>query len=66
MNDTPHLMAIIESKMAQVRTNLEHYSFARAKSLLTEIEIYSADLRYGLGKPASQGSEPWRPNSIGH
>ena len=66
MNDTPHLMAIIESKMAQVRTNLSHNSFARAKSLLNEVEIYSADLRYGLGAPRSQGDEPSRPATMGH
>ena len=61
MNDTPHLMAIIESKMSQVRTHLEHNSFARAKSLLSEIEIYSADLTHGLGATQPQGREPWRP-----
>lgn len=48
MNDTPHLLAIIESKMAQVRTRLEHNSFAKAKSLLTEIEIYTDDLRSAI------------------
>ena len=66
MNDTPHLMAIIDSKMAQVRTHLEHNSFARAKSLLGEIEIYSADLSHGLGAPRPQEGKPWRPASIGH
>ena len=48
MNDAPHLMAIIESKMAQVRTRLEHNSFEKAEALLKEVAIYSEDLRYSL------------------
>jgi hypothetical protein len=48
MNDTPHLLAIIESKMAQVRTHLEHNSTRKAQELLAEVEIYSEDLRYKL------------------
>lgn len=48
MNDTPHLMAIIESKMAQVKTNLEHDSVAKAKSLLNEVKIYTEALRTSL------------------
>ncbi|WP_428375851.1 hypothetical protein [Lichenicoccus sp.] len=48
MNDTPHLLAIVESKMAQVRTQLEHGSETRAKELLEEIRIYSEELRLHL------------------
>lgn len=48
MNDNPHILAIIESKMAQVRTRLEHNSFAKARSLLLEVEIYADDLRSNL------------------
>ena len=48
MNDTPHLLAIIESKMAQVRTRLEHNSIAKAMALLDEVKIYAEDLRTGL------------------
>ena len=48
MNDGPHLLAIIESKMAQVRTRLEHNSFEKAKALLEEVAIYSEDLRFRL------------------
>jgi hypothetical protein len=44
MNDTPHLLAIMESKLAQVRTRLEHNSIAKAQALLREIEIYADDL----------------------
>jgi len=45
MNDNPHLLAIIESKMAQVRTRLEHNSFEKAQSLLAEVQIYTDELR---------------------
>jgi hypothetical protein len=45
MNDSPHLLAIIESKMAQVRTRLEHNSVAKAQALLMEVEIYADELR---------------------
>jgi len=45
MNDSPHLLAIMESKMAQVRTRLEHNSVAKAQALLREVEIYADDLR---------------------
>jgi TfoX/Sxy family transcriptional regulator of competence genes len=48
MNDGPHLLAIIESKMAQVRTQLEHNGTVKAQELLTEVEIYTEDLRYSL------------------
>jgi hypothetical protein len=48
MNDSPHLLAIIESKMAQVRTHLEHDSPRKAQELLSEVEIYAEDLRYTL------------------
>nr|WP_321983476.1 hypothetical protein [uncultured Lichenicoccus sp.] len=48
MNDTPHLLAIVESKMAQVRTQMEHGSAARARELLEEIRIYSKELRLNL------------------
>lgn len=48
MNDTPHLLAIVESKMAQLRTNIEHNSFDKARDLLAEIEIYAKGLRTGL------------------
>ncbi len=50
MNDSPHIMAIIESKMAQVRTRLEHNSFEKAKSLLDEVAIYADELKYALSK----------------
>ncbi len=45
MNDTPHLLAILESKLAQVRTQLEHNGFSKAKSLLEEVIIYSDDMQ---------------------
>jgi hypothetical protein len=45
MNDNPHLLAILESKLAQVRTQLEHNGFLKAKSLLEEVILYSDDLR---------------------
>ncbi|WP_171034180.1 hypothetical protein [Lichenicoccus roseus] len=48
MNDAPHLLAIVESKMAQVRTQLEHGSPAKAKELLEEVRIYSQALRLDL------------------
>ncbi len=48
MDDSPHLLAIIESKMAQVRTRLEHNSFAKANALLLEVKIYADDLRMVL------------------
>jgi hypothetical protein len=48
MNDTPHLLAIIESKLAQVRTRLEHNSFAKADALLLEVKIYADDLRFAV------------------
>lgn len=48
MNDSPHLLAIIESKMAQVRTRLEHNSFETAQSLLTEVKIYADELRHSV------------------
>jgi hypothetical protein len=48
MNDSPHVLAIIESKMAQVRTRLEHNSIEKAKALLAEVKIYADDLRYNL------------------
>lgn len=49
MNDTPHTLAIIESKMAQVRTRLEHNSYEVAKSLLQEVKIYAEELRMDIG-----------------
>jgi hypothetical protein len=48
MNDSPHILAIIESKMAQVRTRLEHNSVAKAQALLVEVQIYAEDLRGSL------------------
>jgi len=45
MNDSPHLLAIIESKMAQVRTRLEHHSYQAAIALLAEVQIYADELR---------------------
>jgi uncharacterized membrane-anchored protein len=48
MNDVPHLLAIIENKMAQVRTRLEHNSVEKAKALLDEIAIYAEDLRHSV------------------
>ncbi len=44
MNSNPHLLAILESKLAQVRTQLEHNGFVKAKSLLEEVILYSDDL----------------------
>ncbi len=48
MNDAPHLLAIIESKMSQVRTHIEHNSQIKAQELLSQVEIYAEDLRYSL------------------
>lgn len=48
MNNNPHLMAIVESKVAQVRTNLEHNNLVRATSLLSEIRIYTDDLQVNI------------------
>jgi len=48
VNDTPHLLAIIESKMAQVRTQLEHNRPIKARDLLAEVETYAEDLRFYL------------------
>ncbi len=45
MNDSPHLLALIESKVAQVRTHLEHNSFAKARALLEEVCIYADEMR---------------------
>ena len=45
MNDHPHLLAIFESKMAQVRTNLEHNNFNKVDLLLDEVKIYAEALR---------------------
>jgi hypothetical protein len=50
MNDGPHLLAIIESKMAQVRTHLEHNSHLKAQELLAEVQTYAEDLRFSLKK----------------
>jgi hypothetical protein len=48
MNNNPHLMAILESKVAQVRTSLEHNNAAKAKSLLNEIRIYTEDMQVDI------------------
>jgi hypothetical protein len=48
VNDSPHLLAIIESKMAQVRTRLEHNSFDKAQALLAEVKIYADELRQSV------------------
>jgi hypothetical protein len=53
MNDNPHLLAIIESKVAQVRTQLEHNGFATAKALLEEVIIYADDMR--AMQPSARG-----------
>lgn len=45
MNDTPHLLAIVESKMAQLKTNLKHDSIDKARDLVQEIEVYTEELR---------------------
>lgn len=45
MNDNPHLMAIIESKMAQARLTLRHGSAAKADELLDQAKIYADALR---------------------
>ena len=58
MNNNPHLLAIVESKVAQVRTQLEHNAFVKAKALLAEVEIYSEDLQAGL-----EGDDKFRPGS---
>ena len=50
MNDSPHILAIIESKMAQVKTRIEHNSIEKAKALLDEVAIYADDLKYALNK----------------
>jgi hypothetical protein len=51
MNDNPHLLAILESKLAQVRTQLEHNGFVKAKSLLEEVIVYSDGLSTALPTP---------------
>jgi hypothetical protein len=56
MNDNPHALAIAESKLAQVRTRLEHNSFAKAASLLAEVQIFVDDLRSSLGAEAGPGT----------
>lgn len=48
MNENPHLLAIIESKMAQVKTNLEHNNPTKVKSLLEEVRIYTEEMQSGL------------------
>ena len=50
MNDNPHLLAIVESKMAQARTSIEHNAFAKAKALLAEVRIYNEALQANLGR----------------
>ena len=49
MNENPHLLAIVESKMAQARTSMEHNAFAKAKALLAEVKIYNEALGDRLG-----------------
>jgi hypothetical protein len=45
MNDNPHLMAIIESKLAQARLALRHGSAAKADDLLEQAKIYAEALQ---------------------
>jgi len=45
MNDNPHLLAIMESKMAQARLHLQHSSFEKADDLLTQVKIYAEALK---------------------
>lgn len=45
MNDNPHLLAIMESKMAQARLQLQHASFDKADDLLAQVKIYAEALR---------------------
>ncbi|MCQ8279066.1 hypothetical protein NFI95_11475 [Acetobacteraceae bacterium KSS8] len=54
MNDTAHLMAIIEDKMAQAKTCLRNNDAERADDLMAQVRIYSASL--GLrDAPAASG-----------
>ncbi|MGI4745327.1 MAG: hypothetical protein ACRYGI_02250 [Janthinobacterium lividum] len=45
MNDNPHLLAIMESKMAQARLHLQHASFDKADDLLAQVKIYADALK---------------------
>jgi hypothetical protein len=45
VNDNPHLMAIIDSKMAQARLNQQHGSVVRANDLLAQVKIYADALQ---------------------
>lgn len=62
MNGNPHLLAIVESKLAQVRTNLEHNSFVKAQSLLAEVDIYARELQSGIDEMrlVSIANRPWQ------
>lgn len=45
MNDNPHLLAIMESKMAQARLHLQNASFDKADDLLAQVKIYADALK---------------------
>lgn len=45
MNDNPHLLAILESKMAQARLHQQHNSLEKADDLLAQIKIYAEALK---------------------
>ena len=46
MNDNPHLLAIVESKLSQARTHLRHESFEKAEALMNEVRIYTDALNF--------------------
>ncbi len=45
MDDNPHLMAIIDSKLAQARLAARHGSAAKADDLLEQAKIYAEALQ---------------------
>jgi hypothetical protein len=54
MNCNPHLLALVEDKTAQARTNLEHGEVERARDLLRQAQVYSEELQESLvpgGRP---------------
>ncbi len=55
MNDTAHLMAIIEDKMAQAKTSLQNNDPERADDLMAQVRIYSASLGLRDAPTASSG-----------
>lgn len=54
MNDNPHLMAIIDSKLAQARSSLQNNRPDVAGDLLAQTQIYAAALATGGSTAGSQ------------